>query len=111
MNEMNYNIHQVAENTWAMQEGTMVSSYLVIGSETALLIDAGGMLPEMRERVEELTGLPVTVTLTHGHGDHIHPPDGVCGGVRGDKHKPCLPAVDLRQNGRFTQFYFTRLAG
>ncbi|NLT39004.1 MAG: MBL fold metallo-hydrolase [Clostridiales bacterium] len=72
MNEMNYNIHQVAENTWAMQEGTMVSSYLVIGSETALLIDAGGMLPEMRERVEELTGLPVTVTLTHGHGDHIH---------------------------------------
>lgn len=71
MNEMTYNIHPVADNVWAMQEGTAVSSYLVIGSKAALLIDAGGMLPNMREKVEELTKLPVTVTLTHAHRDHI----------------------------------------
>ncbi len=72
MNEMKYNVHLVADNVWGIQEGMAVTSYLVVGEAAALLIDAGGMLPEMRERVEELTKLPVTVTLTHGHPDHVH---------------------------------------
>ncbi len=72
MDEMAYNLHLVSENVWAIQEGMAVSSYLIIGSSAALLIDAGGMLPSMREKVEELTRLPVTVALTHAHPDHIH---------------------------------------
>lgn len=70
MNEMTYNVHSVAENTWAIQEGKMVSSFLIVGSEKALLIDCGGALPEMRKKVEEITSLPVTLALTHGHADH-----------------------------------------
>ncbi len=71
MNDMTYNVHSVAENVWGIQEGRMVTAYLVVGSKCALLIDAGGALPAMREQAESITDLPIILTLTHGHDDHI----------------------------------------
>lgn len=45
--------------------------YLVVGQERALLVDAGDGFGDLRVCVEELTDLPVTVVLTHGHEDHM----------------------------------------
>ena len=45
--------------------------YLLCGEDKALLIDTGLGVSNIKEVVEELTALPVTVFTTHIHWDHI----------------------------------------
>ena len=45
--------------------------YLVVGETRVLLVDSCGGIGSLRSCVEELTDLPVTVALTHGHDDHL----------------------------------------
>ena len=44
--------------------------YLVTGSKKALLIDSGLGIGSLRNVVDQLTDLPLTVVLSHGHIDH-----------------------------------------
>ena len=44
--------------------------YLVEGSRRAVLIDTGSGFGSLAAKVRELTDLPVTVLITHGHVDH-----------------------------------------
>lgn len=44
--------------------------YLVIGDKRAALLDTGSGIGSLKACVEQLTDLPVTVLLTHGHVDH-----------------------------------------
>ena len=44
--------------------------YLVLGEEKAALLDTGSGIGSLKACVDELTELPVTVLLTHGHVDH-----------------------------------------
>ena len=44
--------------------------WLVEGSDSALLIDTGLGVGNLREEVEQYTNLPYRVVNTHGHGDH-----------------------------------------
>ena len=71
---MNYRIEKLNDQTWFIEEYDRTASaymYLLTGSEKALLIDTGfGTIP-LKKVCEELTDLPVTVVLTHGHVDHI----------------------------------------
>ena len=46
-------------------------SYLIEGSEKALLIDGLAGVGSLKAFVRELTDLPVTLVNTHGHVDHI----------------------------------------
>ena len=48
-----------------------VRSYLVIGTERAILIDTGMGIGNIKEVVESLTSLPVSVLNSHSHWDHI----------------------------------------
>jgi len=48
-----------------------VFAYLAIGKEKAALIDTGYGLSSIKEYVESITKLPLTVILTHGHFDHV----------------------------------------
>lgn len=50
--------------------GTDVCMYLVEGSSSALLIDTGYGIGDLRGYVEGLTSKPYRVVLTHGHVDH-----------------------------------------
>ena len=47
-----------------------VDAYLVVGSHSALMIDALEDASGVWNEVRRLTQLPVSLAITHGHGDH-----------------------------------------
>ena len=64
---------QLDEHTW-IGNGHRVyneSLYLVEGNSRALLIDAGARVPGLDQIVAKITTKPVTMMLTHAHGDHV----------------------------------------
>lgn len=64
---------QLDEHTW-IGNGHRVyneSLYLVEGNDRAILIDAGTRIPNLDKIVSGITSKPVTVMLTHAHGDHV----------------------------------------
>ena len=64
---------QLDEHTW-IGNGHRVyneSLYIVEGNERALLIDAGAYIPDLDKIVATITSKPVTMMLTHAHGDHV----------------------------------------
>jgi len=64
--------HQIDEHTWHGCGHLMYneSMYLIEGDSLALLIDAGTVIPNLRETVESLTDKPVILAATHVHPDH-----------------------------------------
>ena len=61
------------EHTW-IGSGNKVSSetlYIIEGNEKAVLIDAGTSIPKLDKIVAGITKKPVSLLLTHGHGDHV----------------------------------------
>ena len=63
---------QLDEHTW-IGNGHRVyneSLYLVEGNDRAILIDAGTVIPGLDKIVAKITSKPVTMMLTHAHGDH-----------------------------------------
>ena len=71
----------LSEDTWLITEAKGINCYLLTGSERALLIDTGNGLGDLGKVVRQLTSLPVTVAVTHGHCDHA--------GGRGWFDAPC----------------------
>lgn len=63
-----YKINKIREDFYSIEQG-FVRSFLIIGDKEALLIDtgAGGNLKEF---VEDITKLPITVIFTHADNDH-----------------------------------------
>lgn len=69
-----FEIYQVKDDTFALLEphhDEEVISYLVLGTERAILIDTGMGIGSIRAEVEQLTDLPVIVVNTHAHFDHV----------------------------------------
>lgn len=67
-------IVRMDESTWRIVDGAgigMVYSYLLTGTERAVLIDSGLGLIDIKHISDALTSLPVQVVNTHGHVDHI----------------------------------------
>jgi len=59
---------------WIIEEplhSEEVKSYLVLGRERAALIDTGMGVGDIRQLVEEITPLPISVIQSHAHNDHI----------------------------------------
>ena len=63
-----------------------VGMYLVEGARSAALLDTGIGIGELAPVIREITSLPVTVYLTHGHVDHV-------GGISGFR-KIVVPEAD-----------------
>ena len=62
---------EVIPGVWVLAEPEHVYTWLVAGSERAVLLDTGmGILP-IRPLAESLTELPLSVVNTHYHFDHI----------------------------------------
>lgn len=100
--EPEYFARKVAEDTWMIgcdlkdfgnRTGKQIdfgmpsgNSWLIIGEKESVLIDSAADLPGLRRFVEQLTGNPVRLVLSHAHPDHryrlkefeefwIHPKD------------------------------------
>ncbi|MCR5006820.1 MAG: MBL fold metallo-hydrolase [Clostridiales bacterium] len=62
------------EHIWRFNEaasfGPYVDSYLIVGSEKALLVDTLQTDTGLYEEVRKITDKPLEVFITHGHGDH-----------------------------------------
>ncbi len=61
---------RISEHIYRLCDPLQTAMYLVIGSKEAVLIDTGCGFAGLKEMVEALTELPVSVILTHGHFDH-----------------------------------------
>jgi len=48
-----------------------VKSYVILGRERAVLLDAGTGVGDLPTLVASLTDLPLTLVLSHGHWDHV----------------------------------------
>ena len=62
----------IDEHTW-IGSGNRVASetlYIIEGDDKAVLIDAGTHIPGLDKIVAGITDKPVTLLLTHVHGDH-----------------------------------------
>ncbi len=71
MNSQSFYSHEpVSDRVEAIHSLTGEIMYLIKGSEKALLIDTSVGVPGLRELVDSLTELPLTVWITHGHVDH-----------------------------------------
>ena len=69
-----FDVYRLAEGTFAIYEPNQFEeaiSYLVVGSERGVIIDTGTGIGDIRQVVEQLTDLPVSVVLTHEHYDHV----------------------------------------
>lgn len=69
-----FDVFRLTPGTYAIYEPNQFEeamSYLVEGSDRAVLIDTGNGIGNIREVVESLTDLPVSVILTHEHYDHV----------------------------------------
>ena len=66
-----FTTHNIAPNTWAIDDNGMDVMYLITGTERALLIDTGMGFCDLAAEMHKLTDLPLMVVNTHGHIDHI----------------------------------------
>lgn len=66
-----FTISEVAEKTWLMDDHRAANIYLVEGSDSALIIDTGIGLADLRSAAMKLTDKPLIVVNTHGHPDHV----------------------------------------
>jgi len=69
-----YEIYRINENTYAFYEPgheQEVISFLLLGTDRALLWDTGMGFSPLRPLVEQLTSLPLTIINSHLHYDHL----------------------------------------
>lgn len=77
-----FTVENIDKDTYAISEykhWEETHCYLLCGTQRAILIDTGLGVGNIKDVVDGLTRLPVTVILTHAHWDHI-------GGCKGFPH-------------------------
>ncbi|MBQ9328785.1 MAG: MBL fold metallo-hydrolase [Solobacterium sp.] len=72
---MNYStsintVKQVSDDLYIITEAESIHCYLLIGSEKALLIDAGWGYEDIHPILRKITDKPVMLVITHGDPDH-----------------------------------------
>lgn len=68
---MAYEVIQMNENTWRIEDNFHVRFFLLTGTKEALLIDSGMQVNNAKEIAQELTDLPIKLLNTHADRDHV----------------------------------------
>jgi hydroxyacylglutathione hydrolase len=63
-------ITKLEENMWVIETSDNCTMYVVEGTQKAMLIDTGTKIDELDTVVSYITKKPLTVVITHAHGDH-----------------------------------------
>ncbi|GAA0378547.1 MBL fold metallo-hydrolase [Bacillus horti] len=69
-----FTVQKIDSNTYAISEyghWEKVHSFLLLGTEKAVLIDTGLGIDSIKRITDQLTTLPIDVITTHVHADHI----------------------------------------
>lgn len=69
-----FHVYHLSDDLFAITEPFQwqeVISYLIIGSDSALLFDSGNGMGDIKAIVDQLTKLPVMVLASHSHIDHV----------------------------------------
>lgn len=73
MEEKKYEIVQIDETTWAIEDG-IVRFFLLKGKNKAMFIDGGLDIDGIKDIAKDLVGadFPLELINTHGDGDHVY---------------------------------------
>ena len=69
-----YEVYKLTQDTYAIYEPFQFEeaiSYLALGKKRAVVIDTGTGIGDLKQVINELTALPVSIVNTHTHWDHI----------------------------------------
>ena len=69
-----FEVYKLSDNTYAIYEPNQwqeAISYLLIGSERAMLVDSLQGISDLKFVVDQLTDLPIILMNTHSHYDHV----------------------------------------
>jgi glyoxylase-like metal-dependent hydrolase (beta-lactamase superfamily II) len=66
-----YDIDRLSDHSYRLTEGGVFGTFLIVGDERALQVDAGGGFGDLRGAVDGLVEVPVSLLLTHSHWDHM----------------------------------------
>ncbi|UCE39817.1 MAG: MBL fold metallo-hydrolase [Candidatus Aminicenantes bacterium] len=73
-NQSWYEVYQLRESTYAIYEPYQFEeaiSYLLIGTDKALMVDTGTGIGDLKKLISELTQVPIAVLNTHIHWDQV----------------------------------------
>lgn len=72
MIKLKYFTHEkLSEHLYRITDFTGVCCYMVVGSQKAYMLDTCNGIGNIKEYVQSITQLPISVILTHGHLDHM----------------------------------------
>ena len=63
-------VSKLPNDDYVIETADNVALYLIVGSKRSLLIDTGTSCDSLDRIISLITDKPVSVVLTHGHGDH-----------------------------------------
>lgn len=83
-----FSYKEIEKNVWVIDDHKAVNIYLIVGSDSSLVVDTGMGTADLQSLISKLTLKPVIVVNTHGHPDHaganyqfskvyIHPADSL----------------------------------
>ncbi len=65
-----YTSKEVAPNVYQIDDHGGDNIYLIIGQDSALIVDTGMGIADLKGYISTLTDLPYRIVITHGHPDH-----------------------------------------
>lgn len=68
---MAYEVIQIDNNTWRIEDNGHVRFFLLTGEKEALMIDSGMSVENVKDIAAGLTDLPVKLINTHADRDHV----------------------------------------
>ncbi len=99
-----FDVQKISAHLYRITDALDVCCYLAVGSQGACLMDTCTGVGNLKECVEGITSLPLTVVLSHAHMDH-------CGGAGWFdavymKHSE-LPILQIHRDVQFRSSFFS----